>query len=76
MANSQAQGSIKLLKQRVLSLEVELEGKGVAIQMLQDMLPDCQQKEREHLEFRKSLGEEQIAKAQRAVGLTLYISAK
>lgn len=67
LALSQAQERIELLQQRVWSLESELEGKGAVLQMLQELLPDCHLKEREHLEFRKSLGEDQIARAQRAV---------
>ena len=66
---------IELLQQRVWSLERELEGKCGRFQMLEVLLLECQQKEKEHLEFRKSLGEEQMTKAQRAVRLAIYVYA-
>ena len=73
LAASQAQESIDLLQKKVWSLEALLEEKDMAFKMLQVLLPECQLKEKEHLEFKKLLGEEQIARAQRAVSLTFCI---
>lgn len=64
---SQAQQNVELLQHRVWVLEEELEVRNRSYRMLQELLPECQQKEREQLEFRKSVGEEQMARAQRAV---------
>ena len=58
---------MELLQQRMWLLEEELEVRNRSHQILQQLLPECQQKEREHLEFRKSIGEEQMARAQKSV---------
>ena len=49
------------------SLEEELDIRVTVLQQLQEVLPECQQKEREQLEFRKSIVEEQMGRAQRSV---------
>lgn len=64
---SQAQQNMELLQQRVWLLEEELDVRNRSYHLLQQLLPECQQKEREQLEFRKSVGEEQMARAQRVV---------
>lgn len=64
---SQAQQNMELLQQRAWLLEEELEARNRVHQLLMELLPECQQKEREQLEFRKSVGEEQMARAQRVV---------
>jgi len=64
---AQALDKIEVLQETVWSLEREIDGKDTVIQTLRQILPECQQKERQLLEFRKTLGEEQISKAQRAV---------
>lgn len=51
-------------------MEEELDARNRSYQVLQNLLPECQQREREQLEFRKSVGEEQMARAQRAVSQT------
>jgi hypothetical protein len=58
---------MELLQQRVWFLEEELDAKNKSQQLLQELLPECQQREREQLEFRKFVGEEQLARAQKAV---------
>ncbi len=66
-ALTQAQENVEVLQQRVWSLEEELGAHHGILQLLQEMLPECQGKEREQLEFRKSVVEEQMSRAQRAV---------
>ena len=64
---NQAQKNMELLQHRIWFLEEELETRNKTLQLLQELLPECQQREREQLEFRKSVGEEQLARAQKAV---------
>ena len=64
---SRAKAGSELLQLKVWSMEEELEMKNRMFQMLQELLPECQQKEREQLEFRKSTGEEELVRAQRVV---------
>ncbi len=66
-ALNQAQLNLEILQDRVWSLEEELVSKHKIIQLLQEELPLSQRKEREQLEFRKSIGEEQMTLAQKVV---------
>ena len=58
---------MELLQHRVWSLEEELDLRVRVLEQLQVLLPECQRREREQLEFKKSAVEEQMARAQRAV---------
>lgn len=69
---SQAQANIELLQQRVWFLEEDLEARMRTLQLLEELLPECQQKEREQLEFRKSVVEEKMGHAQRAVSAIIW----
>lgn len=58
---------MELLQQRVWYLEGELSVRSGAFHLVLELLPECQQKEREQLEFRKCIVAEQMARAQRVV---------
>ena len=63
-----------MLSHQVWSLESQLESSQVRMTALHSMLQECYKKEREHLDSRKKVAEDQMTQAQKVVSDNLYMN--